>query len=172
MMDGTPNQKINATLTREVQGTTTVWIMDIAGQGKGGPNGYPPAKVAHGSGADFKFVIAGEGTQNINFSGDPIWVVVDNGSGKSPDGTQPNSPEIVDVKVTGGKMLTFTDKNITAGDLTYQLNFTGADPLDPIIQNGGGGGNLYSYVYLAGAVLLLAAVGFFVWRKFAGRTKV
>lgn len=168
-MDGTPNQQINVKLTRGDQGGSTVWLMDIAGQGKGGPNGYPPAKVAHGSGADFKFVITGQGTQNITFSNDPIWVDVDTGAGTSPAEAGIKSDQIIDVKGGGGKTLSFTDTNTSAVNLTYQLNFTGAESLDPIIQNGGGGGNTFDYAYAAAAVLLVGVVAYFAIRMFKKR---
>ena len=172
MMDGTPNQPVVVKLTREVQGTTPVWMMDIAGQGKGGPNGYPPAKVAHGNGADFKFLITGSNTQNITFATtNPISVSVDDGSGKSPATAGINTDQIEDVSGGGTKVLTFTDLNTDpAMNLTYQLNFIGAEPLDPIIQNGGGGGTTFNYAYAAAAVLLLGVIAFVVIRMFRKRT--
>lgn len=77
--------------------------------------------------------------------------------------------QIKDVKLHNGTKLTFKDiNNGKEVVLAYQLNFTGAPPLDPIIQNGGGTGpgapmQEYAY-YAAGALLLFAIVAFFVRR--------
>ncbi|MEO5578940.1 MAG: hypothetical protein ABIR25_07825 [Sphingomicrobium sp.] len=171
-MDGTPNQQINVKLTLVDEGGTAAWHMDIAGQGKGGPNAYPKADVAHGSSADFKFVITGPGTQNVSFaSNNPISVSKDDGSGKSPSTPGINTDQITDVSGGGGKTLKFTDINGNpAVNLTYQLNFTGADPLDPIIQNNGGGGTKFDYATAAAVVLLFAVVAFFAVRMIQKRT--
>ena len=169
-MGGTANQNINVKLTLEDQGGTSAWHMEIVGQGKGGPNHYPPAKAAHGSAADFTFVITGQGTQGITFAKtDPIWVAVDNGTGKSPAGAGINTDQIGNVSGGGGKVLSFTDYNSNPPvNLTYQLNFDGGGkPLDPIIQNDGGGPphiQHYEYLYAAGA-LLVAIFAFVLLRK-------
>lgn len=173
-MNGTANQQINVTLTRIDQGGTAAWHMEVVGQGQGGPNHYPPAKVAHGSGADFKFVITGAGTQNITFANtDPIWVSPDTGTGASPTASGINTNQIIDVTGAGRKVLKFTDINIDpAVDLTYQLNFTGANPLDPIIQNGGGGGNK-DFPYAVAALIGLAVVAALalVWLRARARSR-
>lgn len=151
---GKPNQKINVKLTLEDQNGTTGWHMDIAGVGKGGPNNYPKANANYGNNVDFTYVITGNGTQNVTFASDPIWIAPDNGSGKSPAESGVNTDEIKDINVTGGKVLTFTDLNTTNDLLTYQLNFNGAVPLDPIIVNNGGGPPGFQFEYLIGAALL------------------
>lgn len=173
-MKATANQNINVKLTLIGQDGASGWEMDIAGQGKGGPNGYPAAKVAHGSSADFQFVITGPNTQNITFATtNPISVSLDDGTGKSPATAGINTDQIVDVSGGGSKVLKFKDLNSDpAVNLTYQLNFTGADPLDPIIQNGGGGGNkdfLYAVAALIGlAVLATLAL---VWLRARARSR-
>lgn len=167
-MNGTPNQNINIRLTLVDEGGTAAWHMDIAGQGKGGPNAYPKAAVAHGSSADFQFVITGPGTQNITFAQtNPISISVDDGTGKSPTVKGVQTNQIENVSGGGGKVLKFTDLNTDpAVDLTYQLNFTGADPLDPIIQNGGGGGNkdLSAAVYVLVGFAVLVAIAL-IWLR-------
>lgn len=149
-----PNQKINVKLTLEDQNGTTGWHMDMAGVGKGGPKNYPKAKANYGNNVDFQFVITGKGTSNVTFSDDPIWVAPDNGSGKSPAKPGVNTGEITGIKGGGTKVLTFTDLNTVQDDLTYQLNFNNAAPLDPIITNNGGGPPGFHYEYLIGAVVL------------------
>lgn len=65
---------------------------------------------------------------------DPIWVC-DTGTCPPPEGSK--SAQIAVCDCTDFK-LTLIDKN--KGDpcvLTYQLNFIGAKPLDPMIRNGG-----------------------------------
>lgn len=75
--------------------------------------------------------------------------------------------QIKNVKLHSTTQLTFKDvNNGKAVELAYQLNFTGAPPLDPIIKNGGGTGpGIQEYaLYGAGALLLIALVAFFVRR--------
>lgn len=173
-MSGTENQKINVQLTLTSQDAPAGWQMDIAGQGKGGPNSYPVAKVAHGSWADFQFVITGPGTQNITFAAvNPISVSPDDGTGKSPTAIGINTDQITDVSGGGGRVLKFTDKNQDATKLTYQLNFNTGQPLDPIIENGGGGPPGFHYEYLyGGAALLLLLVAFLTLRNRLSKSRV
>ena len=171
------NQQVVVILTREDAGGTAVWHMDIAGQGNGGPNAYPPAKVAHGSSADFHYIITGPGTNGVTFANtNPISVSKDNGTGLSPTVKGINSDQIDNVTGAGSRVLKFTDINSDpAVNLVYQLDFIGAQPLDPIIQNGGGGGNVYDPTGLWAAAglagLLLAAVFFFIGRAFQKRQR-
>lgn len=66
---------------------------------------------------------------------DPIWVC-ETGSCPPPEGSK--SAQIEILECTRSK-LTLNDKNEgEARVLTYQLNFIGAEPLDPMIRNGGG----------------------------------
>lgn len=170
------NQKqatpVNVNLTLETSATGTGWHMEVVGGGKGGPGNYPKIDIPKGSPeTPFKFQITGNGTQGVTFSTDPIWVAVDDGTG-SPKGAGVNS-QIDDVQVTqGGKSLTFTDLNTEKVVLTYQLNFTGAPPLDPIITNGGGGeGELSAYALLIG-LAIFAAIAFLAFRARArGRVR-
>lgn len=162
------NQKqatpVNVNLTLEPGANGTAWQMDVVGQGKGGPGNYPKIDIPKGSPeTPFKFQITGPGTQNVTFSPDPLWVAVDKKTG-SPDGPGVH-PQIQNVSVTaGGKSLTFTDLNTEKVDLTYQLNFTGAGSLDPIISNGGGENQMTTYALLLG-VILIAAIGLLVLRS-------
>lgn len=167
-MGGAPNQKVDVKLSLVGPNWSSGWNMDIAGQGKGGPNGYPPAKVAHGSAADFQFVITGPGTQNITFAAvNPISVSPDNGTGNSPTAIGINTDQIINVGNGGGRVLTFTDKNQSTQLLTYQLNFNVDKPLDPIINNGGGGPPGFHYEYLiAGGLLLALLAAFFLRNRF------
>lgn len=170
------NQKqatpVNVNLTLQTTGTDPGWHMEVVGAGKGGPNNYPKIDVPKGpSDVPFKFQITGAGTQGITFGADPIWVAVDKGTG-SPEGSGVHS-QIEDVNVSqGGKSLTFTDLNTEKVVLTYQLNFTGAPPLDPIISNGGGGeGELSAYALLIG-LAIFAAIAFLAFRvKARGRAR-
>lgn len=66
---------------------------------------------------------------------DPIWVKMGNACPKNSGIAQ--QIELVSCNAT---TLTVADDNRgNACNLGYQLNFTGADPLDPIIKNGGTG---------------------------------
>lgn len=166
-MDGTPKQKIDVNLTLVGQNGSSGWNMEVVGQGKGGPNHYPPAKAAHGSAAEFHFVIGGPGTQNITFAAvNPLSIAPDTGKG-SPTEIGINSDQIINVSNGGGKVLTFTDKNQDpAVKLTYQLNFANATSLDPIIENGGGGPpGFQTFYYYAGAALLVALVAALLLRS-------
>jgi hypothetical protein len=166
-MGGQVNEQINVNLTLESQGGTNGWHMNIAGQGKGGPNNYPKAVVKHGSNADFHFAITGPGTQNITFADiNPISIAPDTGTG-SPTVIGNNSDQIVNISVGGKKVLSFTDLNTDPpAKLTYQLNFSDGSKLDPIIENGGGGppGFQFEY-YLIGGVLLFALLALVAFRN-------
>ena len=161
------NQKqatpVNVNLTLETTGDGTGWHMQVVGGNKGGPGKYPKIDIAKGSPeVPFKFQITGDGTQGVTFSSDPIWVAVDKGTG-SPEGSGVHS-QIKDVNVSqGGKSLTFTDLNTEKVVLTYQLNFTGAPPLDPIINNGGGEEGLTAYALLIG-LAVFAVIAFLAFR--------
>jgi len=64
---------------------------------------------------------------------DPIWVC-ETGDCPPPPGSM--SDQVKDIECTDRK-LTFHDTNSRECILTYQLNFVGAEPLDPMIRNGG-----------------------------------
>jgi len=112
------------------------WQLEVVNSGKkGGPGNYPSVDVPAKFGGNFKITIVdGDG---ITFSNDPIWVQA--GTAKP---TEPViDPQITKIKGKNTPVLTFHDANSgPAMTLTYQLNFNNADPLDPIILNGGGGG--------------------------------
>lgn len=101
----------------------------------------PPAKfkvnldLARRSGGHKVIIHLAGNTNNIRFNqADPIWVC-ETGACPPPKGSK--STQIEDIQCNAN-MLTFFDRN--AGQecvLTYQLNFIGADPLDPMIRNGG-----------------------------------
>jgi hypothetical protein len=169
-MQQSPPIDVNLTVETAKHGNDpVVWEMSD-GTKKGGPNNYPTVVVPAKGHANFTITIKNPG--NITFSNDPIWI--DKGA------TKPSSSVVKGIKdVTGGgtTVLKFYDGNKDAGQLTYLLNFANVpagtpDKHDPIIDNQGGGpggfmnerGDL-SYYYVAGAVLLLAILVFYLARR-------
>ncbi|NUQ18260.1 MAG: hypothetical protein HOP95_07380 [Sphingomonas sp.] len=69
----------------------------------------------------------GSGQPPITFSNNPV---------VAPAGPK---PEIHDIRGQGTATLSFKDHNWDAGTIKYTLNFNNAPPIDPIIQNDGGG---------------------------------
>ena len=92
-------------------------------------------ELKKGSGArDIIFHISPSHGLDISFdSKDPIWV---GEGGECPPSPGINTSQIQVMEVTH-KKLRIHDLNNEKCDLTYQLNFVGADPLDPMIRNGG-----------------------------------
>jgi hypothetical protein len=109
------------------------WRMTHDGK-TGGPGNYPEVSIPATKAGNFEIKIAS--AQNVTFSDDPIWIQ----SGMAKPTKHVIDPQIGNIQGKGTTVLTFTDYNFgEAKTLTYQLNFKNADPLDPIIQNGGGG---------------------------------
>jgi hypothetical protein len=167
------------TLTPEFQGNNVRWEMQYGNKKGSDPNNYPVIKLDHDSGQNkIEFVIAPG--NNITFlnppdkSDKPIYAMeVPKGSGNKPSKGVLNY-QITKWEVsTDGKTLTIMDKNSgMERTLSYQLNFTGTvAPLDPIIENGGGGKNLEHY-YAMGGILLFAIVAYFAGRWLARRAEV
>jgi hypothetical protein len=122
--------------------------------GNGGPGKYPPLKLAKGmENVEIGVKIKQANQMGVKFDDDPIWV--ERLSSCPSDGSQvpsPTSPgvyqdQIKDVEVFNDSQMTFVDLN--KGDpmcLNYRLNFIDTKNgnkeiyLDPIIENGGGGG--------------------------------
>jgi hypothetical protein len=105
------------------------WEMSV-----GGVACDPPSctvSVAKGNNALIHIAIsdpnAPGGTNPVVFSSSPLSV------------PPTNPPEITDLSGQGTTKLTFKDHNLSQGTLKYVLNFDNAPPIDPIIQNGGGG---------------------------------
>lgn len=154
------------------------WEMSVGGGPRQGAP-FPQLSVKHGNNAEFSITISD--AQGIEFqpynlpSSTPIYIQA--GLQKPTGGID---ADIKNIKVkddpqTGAKnaVLKFHDGNQKAGPLTYVLNFKGADPLDPIVNNGGGGPGLaadnLSYLwYAAGAVALLAVVAIILAMRRAG----
>lgn len=134
------------------QGKEFVWRMSHNGQ-TGGPGNYPKVVVDPKAAADFEITIVNP--QGITFSSQPIWIKA--GLAKPPAGFV--DPQIADIAGQNTTVLKFRDLNTGPPvTLTYQLNFDGAPPLDPIIQNGGGtgpGDSMLAYI----AIALLVLVG-------------
>jgi hypothetical protein len=160
------------TLTPTVQGSQVQWEMDYGGKKGSNPDSYPVIALQHDSGPNkIEFTIAG--TNNITFlnppdkSDKPLYVMeIPKGSHNKP------TKGVLNYQITGwnvstdGKTLKITDKNHGAeATLSYQLNFNNAGPLDPIIQNGGGGGNFYDFIAdhpLASGIAALLLIGVLV----------
>lgn len=130
------------------------WTIDYDGNfGNGHTQPYPAVKAKKDEGPHF-VVFKIHNTPNVTFSSDPIWV---SAAGKPPP--QSKDPQIGGWQVKdSGKTLVLFDWNSQAVDLNYQLNFTGARPLDPIIQNGGGGGGQPGIEFAWAQILLTAAI--------------
>ena len=125
----------------------------------GGPQKYPVVQAQEKYATDFKIHIVN--ANGVTFSSDPLWI--QKGTTKP---TSMNYSEITDIKGQGTDTLTFHDKNIDKATLTYVLNFNGAQQLDPIIENGGGGppGRQYD-AYVIGGVLLFALLALLALRN-------
>lgn len=132
------------------------WRMSYNGQ-TGGPGNYPQLSIPATKAGNIEIKIASP--QNVTFSGDPIWIQ----SGLAKPTEHVIDSQIGNIQGQNTTVLTFTDYNYGgAKTLTYRLNFTNAPPLDPIIQNGGGGtppsNVMYDYAIYGFAVLFVAAL--------------
>lgn len=156
-MDGN-KQKVKMEVTPIVHNGQPNWELTIVGNGqKGGPGNYPEVAVAAKKAGEFEIsIVNGNG---INFSADPIWVQ----AGKAKPTGPVIDPQITDISGQGTTKLKFEDANSGLPmELTYRLNFSNEAPsLDPIILNGGGGGQSipsYELALYAAGVFLLAAL--------------
>lgn len=160
-MDGN-KQKVKMEVTPIVHNGEPNWELTIVGSGKkGGPGSYPEVAVSAKKAGDFEITIVnGNG---ITFSTDPIWIQ----AGKAKPTAPVIDPQITDISGQNSTKLKFKDANSGLPmDLTYQLNFNNdAPPLDPVILNGGGGGQSFDTFLYAGAVLLLGALLFVLFRN-------
>lgn len=116
-------------------GASIAWSLDATG---GPPSGkIAKIEVPHDSGkceTTIHLTVTGGGGDVSFNKDDPIWVA--QGSCPPPKGI--NTDQIVDVD-PANKKLVFTNLNCGGPKvLVYQLNFMGAQPLDPEIKNGGG----------------------------------
>jgi hypothetical protein len=149
------------------------WRMGV-GNGTPVDPPYPTLTVDHGNNADLTFTITNP--QGIQFQPNnpptsaPIYIQP--GSQK-PTGGVDGDFKNIQVKndpKTGAKnaVLVLHDGNQKGGTFTYVLNFNGAKPLDPIVDNGGGGPGFYSFsaVEIAGIVAGLAVIAVVLWRVF------
>jgi len=99
-------------------------------------NGKVMIDLPNKSGAhDIVFHLVPTQGLNISFNTcDPIWVD-ENAQCPPPPGINSDQIGVEDCK---DRKLTIRDANSGPGrDLTYQLNFVGVDPCDPVIRNGG-----------------------------------
>lgn len=165
MSDPTPNP-VKMNVMQVGPKGAKVWQLSHNGNA-GGPGHYPPASAPEKAGADFTITIVNPG--NITFSADPIWVQAGNVK-PTKSGT---TDQIDQVQGQNTTTLKFHDYNYgSAMTLSYQLNFNNAKPLDPIIENQGGGPPPkfvhYEYLYAAGAVLI-ALLAIILLRKKFGR---
>ncbi len=154
------------------------WDMSINGGPVQGSGSYPVITVTKGDDAVLTFTIDHPGS--IAFAQDnpnphpgepsgPIYIQA--GTAKPTAGVDSQFT----VQGAGTQTLTVTDSNMTAGKYTYVLNFNhGVPQLDPIVQNGGGGGGLgrdflgatATQLVVALLVVLVAAV---LVRQFFGK---
>jgi hypothetical protein len=127
------------------------WNMSVDGKAQA-PGTTPPIKADHGTSPDFSFTL--QNAPNITFASFL---------------TPAENKEIHSVStVAGTTNFTFKDHNKNTGDVPYEILFTGAPKLDPIIKNGGGGTGFYSsatMVEYAGYAIAAAVILFFVARR-------
>src|SRR5438105_12092461 len=150
-MSQTQNVQVDLTPVMNGNGSFNSWQMTVDGKVQS-PGTYPPIDVTNGNKADFTLTIHNGSQQNITFAS--ILVPAEN-------------RDIHTVKGQGTASLTLKDHNWDKGPVPYELLFTGAPKLDPIINNGGGGPPIYRN-YLVDAAVLLAvfAVGLFIQKTF------
>jgi hypothetical protein len=149
-----PYRDISLTPIRGADNQIT-WEIELSHNGgKGGPGNYPPLKLSKGlENVEIGVKIMHANQVGVKFSDDPIWI--EKLASCPNDGTAPPSPQsrvidsdqIKDVTKYNDHQITFVDMN--KGDpvcLNYRLNFVDTKNgnkniyLDPIIDNGGGGG--------------------------------
>lgn len=140
---------------RDSEGKPVGWEMTYGNKKGTKPGDYPVIDLPKNSG-NYDFTITIENANGIKFAhGTNHWKDGDNALWVHEGSTSPTQKvthsQIKDVKVHNDTQLTFKDVNNGKGvELAYQLNFTGAPPLDPIIQNGGGTGpGFYGWEALA-----------------------
>jgi hypothetical protein len=144
------------------------WQMSLNGGAPQGSGKYPDVVVKYGDMDDITFTIRHPGS--IRFAQQDAFCAQ---LGKA----KPQTCDTIDFSFTGGgtTQLVVTDKNGTAGDYTYVLNFNDGTPqLDPIIKNGGGGTGIASnmnfttanLVEIGGAIILVALVAYVARRMF------
>lgn len=148
-------------------GAPSPWKV-IYGLGSGDtPATYPKVDVPKDSGAHLIVFELSGNHSGITFADqNPMWVKA--GSKPGPGSTD---TQIAAVRSNDGKQLFVLDKNDTAGQFHYTLNFVGHDQLDPIIDNGGHGFMWGTAELLIGAAVLLT-IGFFLrplFRAILGR---
>lgn len=176
-----PNKTQEITLNPSMgDNNQIVWTMSEGGK-TSSPTSFT-TDLKHGSGpAHFHFTIA-PNQWSIQFNdgtggNSPIFIQEMQGvnpASKPAPGVVNNQIEQVQV-VKQGTELHFDDRNHGAErTLVYQLNFkNGISPVDPIIQNGGGGGpgqGVYSFfvdnpLASAAAVLVLLAAAWALFRR-------
>jgi len=149
------NPPMNIHVKARPETTGIEWDVDFKGPPAKGKVtiDLPPQSGDH----DIVFhLVATEGL-DIDFdTGDPIWV---SETQQCPPQSGINSTQI-SIKDAKKNKLTINDAN--SGDpvtLTYQLNFVGAPPCDPVIRNGGGGGGGLAISSLSPVTVAVAAVG-------------
>lgn len=114
------------------------WKLKHDGKSGTKPSDYPVIDLKKDDGPHL-IVFTIKNGEGITFSDDPIWVQ----EGTTPPSQKAESPQIPvwRIKDNGKKLVAFDwNDNPEPIDLAYRLNFNGADPLDPIIKNGGGTG--------------------------------
>lgn len=166
----------------DAQGKPVGWELKY-GTGKFTKKGDYPEIVLPKNSGNHEFTVTIEnangiiafapGTNRPKDGDNALWVA----AGETSPTQKGLHPQIKDAKLHNDTQLVFKDVN--NGDpvtLAYRLNFTGAPPLDPIIQNGGGTGPgiaFQDYALIgAGALLLVALVAFFVRRGRRSRMNV
>jgi hypothetical protein len=138
-----PPQDVQVTLTPIMSGSSfTNWQMTIDGKTQQ-PGSYPAIDVGNGNSADFKITIQNPPGQNISFAS--FLVPAENKDIHKVDGINT-------------AILTFKDHNWNKGPVPYEILFTGAAKLDPIIINNGGGPPFYMNYAIDGLALLAALV--------------
>ena len=161
------------TITLNYYPTTGRWTMDD-GNGAKGPSSYPRIVVPYNHKGEIVFKIKDTGGAKVEFA-NPAFVRKTN---KPDPGDFP--AQFTSTVSGGGKILTVTDANSSANgqphqtDYHYELLFTGARPLDPIITNMGccqvARDNYLLPLAIGGAALL--AIYFFVVRPWLARKSV
>lgn len=151
---------------RDSGGKPVGWEMTYDNKKGDKPGSYPEVVLLKDSG-NHEFTITIENANGIAFAhGTNYWKNGDNALWIHEGLTSPTQKvthaQIKDVKLHNNTQLIFKDinngKEVT---LAYQLNFTGAPPLDPIIQNGGGTGPgvpIQEYALYGFAIVFVAAL--------------
>lgn len=149
------DQTIDVQLYPVTVGNSFQWEMTVAyGGGNPSPRStqYPPLDVTAKGSATITFTINNKPGQQIVFDPDhPFFVSPFLGKGAK-------NPGIKSVTLNDPKQLVVEDGNGDKVSFPYMLKFVGAPPLDPIVNNGGGGpGNMSQLYMLVGSLVSLAA---------------